>query len=219
MRSRKQAFTLVELLVVISIMLVAASILFVGGNSGKRAKLNASQRIVSGIAQGARGQAILKGATTRLIVYSDDTENSEEAKKLRFFGIIFEDSNGDWVAATQGTFIPEGIYFDPDGAKSGDSTTRPTMQLEYPRLSPQTAGSGDTYYYYEYNSNGTMRGADANSWLVLRAGVLKPGDAGELEVNFPSDDESLDSIASIKCALIFRRVGTTTAVTDPGDIN
>ena len=223
MRSHKQAFTLVELLVAISIILVAASIIFVGGNSGEGAKLSASQRIVSGIAQGARGQAILKKATTRLIIYSDDTGNSEDAKNLRFFGIIYQDEFGRWVAATQGTFIPEGIYFDPAGAASTAANSWPpgsTMRLEYPRLTPQSQGTGDIYYYYQFNSNGTMAaGFDNNCWLVLRAGVLKPGSPGKLEVNFPSDDESLDSIANIKTALIFRRAGTTTAVTDPGDIN
>ena len=63
--NRKSAFTLIELLVVISIILIASSIIFIGGGGGDGAKLSSSQRIISGIAQGARGQAILKNATTR----------------------------------------------------------------------------------------------------------------------------------------------------------
>ena len=54
-------------------------------------KLSSSQRIISGIAQGARGQAILKNATTRLIIYSDSASNKDEEKKLRYFGIVYED--------------------------------------------------------------------------------------------------------------------------------
>ena len=60
--NRKSAFTLIELLVVISIILIASSIIFIGGGGGDGAKLSSSQRIISGIAQGARGQAILKNA-------------------------------------------------------------------------------------------------------------------------------------------------------------
>lgn len=73
--SKKAAFTLIELLVVISIILIASSIIFIGGTGGDGAKLSSAQRIVSGIAQGARGQAILKNANTRLIIYSDSASN------------------------------------------------------------------------------------------------------------------------------------------------
>ena len=68
--SKKSAFTLIELLVVISIILIASSIIFIGGGGGDGAKLSSSQRIISGIAQGARGQAILKNATTRPVSYT-----------------------------------------------------------------------------------------------------------------------------------------------------
>ena len=80
--SKNSAFTLIELLVVISIILIASSIIFIGGGGGDGAKLSSSQRIISGIAQGARGQAILKNTTTRLIIYSDLASNKDEEKML-----------------------------------------------------------------------------------------------------------------------------------------
>ena len=79
------AFTLIELLVVISIILVASSIIFIGGSGGDGAKLSSAQRIVSGIAQGARGQAILNNAKSRLIIYSDNSANNDDEKKTALF--------------------------------------------------------------------------------------------------------------------------------------
>jgi len=111
--ARCKAFTLIELLVVISIILIASSIIFIGGNSGAGSSLSSSLRIVSGIAQGARGQAILKNAETRLIIHNDPTDLE---KYRRLVGMVYygTDRNGveGWIAATHGTMLPEGIYFD-----------------------------------------------------------------------------------------------------------
>ena len=211
--SKKSAFTLIELLVVISIILIASSIIFIGGGGGDGAKLSSSQRIISGIAQGARGQAILKNATTRLIIYSDLASNEDEEKKLRYFGIVYEDNAnpGQWFAATQGTYLPEGIYFNKDLSK--EYPTSSTMKINYPRQSAQSGSSGEEYYYYEFNSNGTMATNYDNTWLAIQAGTLKPNSGGLLEVDFTEIENE-----GLKAALIFRRVGTTTLVSDPADI-
>ena len=212
---KKSAFTLIELLVVISIILIASSIIFIGGSGGDGAKLGSAQRIVSGIAQGARGQAILKSAKSRLIIYTDNASNNDDEKKLRFFGIIYEefDSNsnptGDWFAATQGTYLPEGIYFNPELSKYWSTSN---MLINYPRVTAQ-GGSGEDYYYYEFNSNGTMATGFDNDWLALQAGTLKPGNGGSLKVDFSEAKNE-----GLKAALIFRRMGTTTLVKNPSDI-
>ena len=217
---KKSAFTLIELLVVISIILIASSIIFIGGSGGDGAKLSSAQRIVSGIAQGARGQAILKSAKSRLIIYSDDASNEDDEKKLRFFGIIYEELDqegiptGSWYAATQGTYLSEGIYFNSELSEEiGKSKWRgSSMKINYPRVKPQNSGSGEDYYYYEFKSNGTMANGFENNWLVLQAGALKP-DGGTLKVDFSELKNE-----GLKAALIFRRVGTTTLVKDPSDI-
>ena len=211
--SKNSAFTLIELLVVISIILIASSIIFIGGGGGEGAKLSSSQRIISGIAQGARGQAILKNATTRLIIYSDLASNEDEEKKLRYFGIVYEDNAnpGQWFAATQGTYLPEGIYFNKDLSK--EYPTSSTMKINYPRQSAQSGSSGEEYYYYEFNSNGTMATDYDNTWLAIQAGTLKPNSGGLLEVDFTEIENE-----GLKAALIFRRVGTTTFVSDPAEI-
>ena len=221
-RSTKQcsAFTLIELLVVISIILIASSIIFIGGGGGGGAALSSSQRIVSGVAQGARGQAILKNAKTRLIIYTDVAANADDEKKLRFFGIVYQDTEtpaeDDWKAATQGTYLPEGIYFNEALSASNRWSSANKMTINYPRKTTQAEGPGDEFYYYEFNSNGTIGDTFANAWLVLQGGTLKPpiDGGGTLEVDFAEDANQ-----GLKAALIFRRAGTTTLVKDPADIN
>lgn len=211
---RKSAFTLIELLVVISIILIASSIIFIGAGGGEGAALSSSLRITSGIAKGARGQAILKNARTRLIIHNDIDTDIEKFR--RFFGIIYEEpaDSGQWIAATQGTYLPEGIYFNPD--RSGDNSdwsVSSEMVIEFPKTVAKAEGSGERFYYYEFNSNGTMANAFNNNWLVIGAGTLRPDITGTLDVVVGEEQEALVG------ALIFRRVGVTTPVTDPAAIN
>jgi hypothetical protein len=87
------------------------------------------------------------------------------------------------------------------------------MKINYPRQSAQSGGSGEEYYYYEFNSNGTMATNYDNTWLAIQAGTLKP-ESGILKVVFDEIENE-----GLKAALIFRRVGTTTLVSDPTDID
>ena len=149
----------------------------------------------------------------RLIIYSDLASNEDEEKKLRYFGIVYEDNAnpGQWFAATQGIYLPEGIYFNKDLSKEYPASS--TMKINYPRQSAQSGSSGEEYYYYEFNSNGTMATNYDNTWLAIQAGTLKPNSGGVLGVDFTEIENE-----GLKAALIFRRVGTTTLVSDPTDI-
>ena len=218
-QNRALGFTLIELLVVIAIIAIAASIVVVTGGGGGGVALSSAERVVSGIAQGARGQAILKNAETRLIIHNDPTDLD---KYRRFIGIVYwgqeRDSAGvvtseGWIAATQGDYLPDGIFFDPDFSKNYVTSN---MTLDYPRAkiganTSRTAGGGSeaSYLTYGFNSNGTSM--NANQWLALRGGFIGPD--GEL-----SDYDAEGEDGSLKAALVFRRSGTTTSVSDPEDI-
>ena len=224
-RVRCEAFTLIELLVVISIILIASSIIFIGGNSGAGASLSSSTRIVSGISQGARGQAILKNASVRLIINNDLNDID---KYRRHFGIVYRgqdiadpaDPTGpplkQWIAATQGTYLPEGVYFDAatSSAESGSAwSVANSMKLEYPRVRAVPENGGSDYLYYEFFTNGNS--ANSNAYLVLRCGTVIPNTTGDAVSEIRVNPEDL----FLRSALIFRRAGTTTSVSMPEDIS
>lgn len=217
---RSAAYTLVELLVVMGVLLIAFSFIYVGSNSGDGAKLSSAQRTLSGLVKAARAQAILKNARVRLIIHDDDSIN-EIDKYRRFVGIVYygTDKGGNigWIATDKGTYLPKGIYFDSatSAAKSGTEwTTASTMQINYPRLSAQSEGSGNDFLYYEFNSNGSS--ANPNAFLIFRAGKVVPS-GGNLSVNLdlPASGEQK---SRIRAGLIIRQSGAATLINDPDAI-
>jgi len=212
LKRQKSAFTLIELLVVISIILIASSVIFIGGRRGGGAALSSSQRIVSGILQGARGQAILKNATTRLIIHNDPTEID---KYRRFFGIVYADpDNGSasttWVAATQGTYLPEGIYFDAASSQSVNSSQwgGGAFTIEYPRAVAVSQGTGADFYYYEFKSNGTPKDGEDNAYLILQAATMRPDATGVKSLSVQDDEKFL------RTGMIIRRAGSVTSISE-----
>lgn len=209
-----RAYTLIELLVVIGVISIAFSVLFVGFGSGDGAKLGSAQRTLSGLVKAARAQAILKNAQVRLIIHNDPAEPD---KFRRFVGLIYDDDPSaarDWIALDKGIYLPKGIYFDAvaSAANSGLngaswSAANNTMRIDFPRLTGQNGINGTSHLYYEFNDNGTF--SDSNAYLVFRAGLFIPSST---EPDFPA------AKANMKSALIFRPVGTSTLINDPGDI-
>lgn len=220
MGKRYHGYTLIELLVVLGIMVIAFSYVIVNTIRSDSMALKASQRIISAVAQGAKGQAILKQAPSRLIIYADQGEGSDKSKYLRYFGIVTQDPQNPrkWIAGTDGTYLPKGIYFMPEFSAivNGGKNRLGKMHLEYPRISPKISDSryGNEYYYFEFNPNGTTATKSVNSWLIFGAGKYLNDQSRQLDISFdrPSD-------YAIKSALIFRKLGTTTLVTDYAEIN
>ena len=220
MEKQSKGYTLIELLVVIGLMTIAFSFVVVNTMNNQGVSLKSSQRILSAVAQGAKGQAIMKQSPARLIIYADQGKDRDDNKYLRFFGIVTQDPSNPrrWIAGTEGTYLPKGVYFMPELSQmaNGRNTRIGKMYLEYPRIQPKAndINNGEEYYYYEFNANGTMAAKFVNAWLIFGAGTLQPKNNRQLDVTF--DNPSLEGM---KSALIFRKVGSTTLVTDSDQID
>ena len=198
MRKRpSKAFTIVELLVAITVMAILAGILFSALNQSKNApRLDTAQMILNQAFANARSQAILKQNRARLILYSQDPTNREESDKfLRYFGVVVETApdSGQWEPALKGEYLPEGIYFIPESSRvsidwneerpSSDHNGQ-SMKLNFPSLQAEAEGSGPDWSYYEFKSTGRMTGL--NNKVVLAQGTMQ-----ELKPTFPDDSALL----------------------------
>ena len=72
-------------------MTIAFSFVIVNTVNDEGMSLKSSQRILSAVAQGVRGQAIMNQSPARLIIYADQGQDSDQNKYLRFFGIVTQD--------------------------------------------------------------------------------------------------------------------------------
>lgn len=209
----KKAYTLVELLVVAAILTFGFAVL-ISSTSGDGAKLSSAQRTLSGLVKAARSQAILKNAQVRLIVHNDD---SDLDKYRRFVGVVYfgaDSGNTDgWIAATQGTYLPKGIYFDAVTSDNESAWNGSITNMNYPRRSAQPGNAGTEYLYYEFNDNGTS--LTQNAYLVFRAAAMIPN-ADNSEVSELRVSPGQSGLVS---GLILRSSGTATLIDEPGAIN
>lgn len=220
MKKHQRAYTLIELLVVLGLMIIAFSYVVVTTINNDGMSLKSSQRILSAVTQGAKGQAIMKQSPARLIIYADKGNDRDENKYLRYIGIITQDPKNSrkWIAGTEGTYLPKGIYFMPELTEivNGQDKRIGKMFLEYPRIESKVSDPryGEEYYYYEFNANGTMAANFVNAWLIFGAGTLDVRGNRVVDISF--DNPAQDGFRS---GLIFRKVGSTTLVTDSDQIN
>ena len=215
-----KGYTLIELLVVLGLMVIAFSYVIVTTINNDGMSLKSSQRILSSVAQGAKGQAIMKQSPARLIIYADESNDRDENKYLRYFGIITQDPKNPskWIAGTEGTYLPKGIYFMPKLTEiiNGQDKRIGKMYLEYPRIESKVSDPryGEEYYYYEFNANGTMAANFVNAWLIFGAGTLDNKGNRQFDISFDNPVQE-----ELRSGLIFRKVGSTTLVTDSEQIN
>lgn len=233
-KSRK-GFSLVEMLAVIGIIGIMAVIIgvsFTGTN--ETVALGNAQRIGASVFQSARSIAVLRQQPTRVIIYADHGEDSK--KFLRYMGIVYLSENatdpenpapGDWIPANQGTYLPEGIYYIPEGGAT-DTTGLIADNLEggvdlltsnpkYDKSSatdimeasfPIVGGTNNDFYFYEFDANGMSENPGGN--FVINAGSITLDGNG---------DEAVEITNPFAVAgFAIRRIGGITLFSDYDEI-
>ena len=185
-----RGFTLIEILITMSVMVILAGVLFAAFSQNENApRLETAQIVLGQAIANARSQAILKQNRARLIVYSDEPNNREESERfLRYFGVVVEtgpDTNL-WETALKGEFLPEGVYFIPEPSvlsldwnedKPTSKHNSQKMALEFPSIQAEPIGSGPEWSFYEFKSTGRMSG-------LTNKVVLAQGNIQELRPSF-----------------------------------
>ncbi len=158
-------FTLFEIVVVTGLIALLGGTLGLAlwseGKENQQA-LRTSQGTAATLLRTARLQAIMQNTEARFIIHNDE---SDPDKKLRYLGLIYknpENPDGEeWFAPRDGVLIPTGVYFDQN--LSGPLKT---MQISFPRRRAAT-GTGETWYYYEFRSDGTAALNTAGARIVF----------------------------------------------------
>ena len=177
------AFSLLELLVVISIIAVLMTIGSYGiKNFSKASGVSAAIPIAQGVFSQARSLAIEKGTDTRVLIQTDNDAVSmlNRERNLRYMVVQYEDDVGNWVTASKGVYLPEGVYYSIDLSNLSNAPNVTVVTTSMPGLASDIVGCRN----YEFNSQGiitsppptneTAYGNDVPRFVV-RAGNLPPG--------------------------------------------
>ncbi len=175
------AFTLVEMLVVISIITAMLTIGALGlKNLSKASGVSASLPVAEAVFAEARSIAIGKGTKTRVLIHGENNKDDKYHRErfLRYMVVAYEEldkdgkPSGKWKLAARGTSLSKGVYFD----KKLSERNAPTIE----KMTITLPGNSSTScYYYEFNPEGliTSPAISGNKVprFVVRSGSLPPG--------------------------------------------
>ncbi len=177
--NQKSSFTLIELVVACSLILILVSVLgFDFSNRREDLRIKAGQQLASSLLLSARNQAILKQSNARLIIHNNP---GEPEKYLRQMGIIYEEKplSGRWKSLNAGSLLPMGVYFNTEISSWTDAQI---MTVEFPRARFLMEGSGEKWIYFEFTSTGVFN--EPGAQFVVGSGVLYPLDDKDYEIEF-----------------------------------
>jgi len=223
----RRAFTLVEMMVVVALIGILAAVVGISLNGGGQGMaLGNAQRTLMVMIEAARSSAQRYHTRARLIIFADKnavpgtspTSAGIDPKVLRFYGVVYAESDDPtvigmaglpvgqkpyqtWVAATDGSYLPEGLYFVPShpstfaldlpgfaqdvkGNAITDAYSYPNLTTldDHPGvttglmqinfpLSQSFEGDGDWYYFIEFAPDGFYYNTNGNNNIYIGTAV------------------------------------------------
>lgn len=166
-RRRRRAFTLVELLVVIGVIviLLGGVGMAIAGRGGSGAALSTAQSLVAGLVGTARAQAVLHQTEARLLIYAQNpaTGNRDNTRYLRALQVVRLETlpNGAsaWVAVGDSVLLPAPIcvvppapvpanHLSPGVAWNNNAATGPVSTLNLTNMSYRGQSGSTTLQYF-----------------------------------------------------------------------
>ncbi|NWK57000.1 type II secretion system protein [Verrucomicrobiaceae bacterium N1E253] len=177
------AFTLIEMLVVISIIAVLLTVGALGlKNLSRGSGVSAGLPVAEAVFAEARAIAIGKGTNSMVLVHAQNDKDDElhRDRYLRYLVIAFEqlddsgEPNGTWEIASRGVSLPKGVYFMKDLSEQGGMNLS-TTTLRLPGKSDSKC------YVYQFNAEGMMSDPEPDEngtnvpRFVIGSASLPPG--------------------------------------------
>lgn len=179
-RYNRNAFTIIELLVVVGVMTLFLAIIGVALSSGDGSvATQGGQRTLTTMISSARSQAVVNQTNTRLIIHADPPTagsmgDPRREKYLRFMAVLVreidDDGNDGWRELNDGVSLPRGVYVVPPAQLNGvttpaevisadwDADRRTIVSLDTMQYSfgdPSQSDNDHHYMYIEFSPRGT----------------------------------------------------------------
>lgn len=176
-RGTERAFTLIELLAVMTLIAIFAGVLgfaFMRGG-GATVGLQGAQSSMQGLLTLVRGQAAVSGRNAGLFI-NVNTNNPD--RYLRFVvPVVRNAADNGWLPLTNGTYLPSGVYIVPSLAPSGPAIEAATdwSGLNSTILAPATSfpllsSASESWSSIVFTPRGTIVPTPSQGNIVVAAG-------------------------------------------------